>query len=366
MSDAILKAVKDHADTTAVELKALRDSQSDLKNELADMAQKSGAPSGFGMPVVKTVAAKISEDTQLSAMRERTSKSAIIPMTESVDTLRKSIVGGVGQVGDESYDLQANRATGIMNDPRRRLSLLDLMQRIAVSSSSFEFTTLDGFVDAANYQALEGDAKANQAMPTALQTVPIQTIAVILGASEQVIADAPQLQQFINSRLIYGVTQKLESEIISGAGGAGQINGLLNQATAFTPTLDIATADAIGEAKAALEITGWTPGAVVMNPGDWQTIRSERNSSGEYVASGWDSPAGPNVWGVPVVASAAMPAGQVIVMDPSQVALLDRKQAQFEIGRINDDFQTNTLRMRAELRSGLAVMAPSAVLKFAI
>lgn len=366
MTDAILKAVQDHAESTAAELKALKDNQKTLSDELADMAQKAAGGSGFGTPVVKTVSAQISEHAQLEALRSRATKSAIVPLTASIQSLRKSVVGDAGGVGDNSFDVQPNRAPGVMNDPRRPLSLLDMMQRIQVGSNSFEFVSLDGFTDAADYQVAEGDAKASQAMPTALQTAPIVTIAAVLVASEQVLADAPQLQQFVNSRLIFGVSQKLESEIINGAGGTGQIDGLLNQATAFTPTASIATADAIGEAKAAMEVTGWTPGAVLMNPADWQAVRSERTTDDVYVASGWDAPSGPNVWGVPVVISAAMPAGEVIVMDPMQVALLDRQQATFALGYTNNQFAQNLISARAELRAGLAVMAPSAVLKFSI
>lgn len=308
MSEAILKAIKDHADTTATELQALRDTQNKLEHHVIDMAQKSATPTGWGVTHTKSVAEKVSDDGQLAALRSRTTKSVIIPMSESIQMLRKSVVGDAGDVGDTPYNVQPSRATGIMNDPRRPLSVLDLMQRIQVSSNSFEFTALDGFVDAAAYQLAEGDDKALQTMPTELKTAPITTIAVILVASEQVLADAPGLQLFINGRLIYGATQKLEAEIINGAGGTGQINGLLNQATSFTPTVDIATADAIGEAKAALEVAGWIPSVVMMNPTDWQAVRSERNTAGEYVAAGWDSPAGPNIWGTPVVVSAAMPA----------------------------------------------------------
>ncbi|NLC22604.1 MAG: phage major capsid protein, partial [Halomonadaceae bacterium] len=130
----------------------------------------------------------------------------------------------------------------------------------------------------------------------------------------------------------------------------------------FTPTAGTASADAIGEAIAQLEATGWMPGAVVMHPADWQTIRSERTSAGEYVTTGWDSPAGPNVWGVPVITSAAMTEGKVIVMDPAQTVMLDRMSAVFQFGYSGDGFQTNTLGCRSELRAGLAVMAPTAVL----
>ncbi|MGP9549775.1 phage major capsid protein [Halomonas sp. AOP42-D1-22] len=338
----------------------------ELRNEVGDLAQKSGSPAGFGQVATKGVAVKVSEDTQLAALRDRTTKSVSIPMNESVAMLRKSVVGDAGGVEDSPYNVQPNRAPGMFNDPRRPLSLLDLMQRIGVSSNSFEFTALDGFVDAAGYQLAEGDAKPSQDLPTDLKTAPIVTIAVVMAASEQVLADAPQLQQFINGRLIHGVSQKLESELINGAGGTGQINGLINQATTFTPTAGSASADAIGEAASSLVAAGWNPGAIVMHPSDWHTIRSERTTAGEYVTTGWDSPAGPNVWGVPVVASAAMTQGTVIVMDTMQVALLDRMSARFELGYAGDDFINNMLRMRAELRAGLAVFAPSAVLKLTV
>lgn len=355
---AVEQGLQEFNESYQAEFKSIRD-------ELSDLAQKSGGPTGFGQVATKGVAAKVSEDTQLNALRERSTKSVIIPTAESITMLRKAVVGDAGGVDDSAYNVQPQRAGGIFNDPRRRLSLLDMMQRIAVSSNSFEFTALNGFTDAAGYQLAEGDTKPTQDLPTDLKTAPIATIAVIMQASEQVLADAPQLQQFINSRLIYGVTQKLETEVISGAGGAGQINGLMNQATAFTPTAT-AAADRLGEAAAQLEASGWNPGAIVMHPTDWQSIRSERTTAGEYVAAGWDSPAGPNVWGIPVITSAAMTQGTALLLDPSQVALLDRMSARFEIGYAGDDFLNNMLRMRSELRAGLAVFAPSAVLSVAL
>src|SRR5690554_5795393 len=214
----------------------------------------------------------------------------------------KKLNNGQSDSNNNGLDVQGPRMPGIANAPRRRLSLLDVLPAIQVNSSSFEFVALDGYVNAADYQIEQGDLKAEQDMPNALQTASIATLAVTLAASEQVLADAPGLTQFLDSHLRYGVMSKLEAELITGAGGTGQIDGLLNQATPFTATSGSFLADAIGEAIAELESSGWNAGVIVMHPNYWQTIRSERAAgSGEYVASGWDQPAGPSVWGVPVV-----------------------------------------------------------------
>src|SRR3546814_11572627 len=100
-----------------------------------------------------------------------------------------------------------------------------------------------------------------------------------------------------------------------------------------------------------------------MHPNTWHEIRSERTATeGDYVAGGWNNPAPPNVWGVPVVTNAAMAEGDVLVLDPQQVLILDRMQATAEFGYVNDDFTKNVVTLRAELRAGLPVLAPPAVL----
>ncbi len=372
MSEVIIKAMQEHAEAVAEfksgvndQISALKKEQSSISDALVDLAQKGISGGLFHVPA-SPVMDLVKHET-VDAMRQGRTKSAIVPLAAGIPMIRKAVVGDAGGVGDDPYSVMPNRAPGIFNDPRRPLRLLDLLQRIAVGSNSFEFVALDGFVNASNYQLAEGETKATQTLPTEVISVPVVTIAAVLSASEQVLADSPALGQFIQSKLLFGVLEKLEAEIVSGAGGTGKISGLVTQATAFTPTTGLAAADAIGEAIAQLEITGWMPGAVVLHPSDWQAIRAERNTSGdEYVATGWNSPAQPNLWGVPVVSSAVIAQGTALVLDPAHVALLDRQSANVQIGYTGDQFAQNLLSLRAELRAGLAVMAPSAVLKLTI
>ncbi|MFB2762745.1 phage major capsid protein [Marinobacter shengliensis] len=338
---------------------------SSVEDRLFNLEQRGAElPPGFGSTKRKSVVADALRCDQLAALQAGRTKSAVIPLTSSI----KALVGDAGSSSDDSYSVLPQRAPEAMyNAPRRRLSLLDVMQSIQVASNSFEFVRLDGFTNAADYQLAEGDAKAEQPMPNQLVSANIATIAALLPTSEQILSDVPMLQQFIQAQLMYGVREKLEREMISGAGGTGQISGLMNEATAFTASSSASGADAIGEAIARLEVTGWNAGLIILHPDDWQVIRSERAATdGQYVAGGWNQPAAPNVWGVPVVTSAGMTEGNALVLDPSQVAMLDRMQARFELGYVNAGFAENVVTARSELRAGVAVFSPTAVLNVAV
>ncbi|WP_344315450.1 phage major capsid protein, partial [Streptomyces rhizosphaericus] len=95
----------------------------------------------------------------------------------------------------------------------------------------------------------------------------------------------------------------------------------------------------------------------------WHAIRSERaeTGNGQYVSGGWASPDAEAMWSVPVVTTPSMNDSEVLVIDPSQVALLDRQRVSTILDRAGNDLIENAITMRTELRSGLAVFSPSAV-----
>lgn len=339
-----------------------------LKDDLVDLQQKGLGHSHTAFKR-KDFTSDILESDGLKAFKSGAAKEAIIPINASLNDLRtgiKSIVGDAGGTNDQPLSVQPARFPGIGGDARRALTLFDVMPRIVVDSGSYEFVTLDSYTNAADVQAAQGDAKAVQAMASELVTANISTVAVTLSASEQVLADSAGLQMFLGSKLTFAVLEKLEREMFTATGGAGRIDGLINQATSYTASTNALAADAIGEAIAELESNGWNAGLIALHPKDWHAIRSERTSAGEYVATGWNMPSAPNVWGVPVIASAGLTEGTALVLDPSQMSILDRQSPRFEIGRVDQQFAENMLTMRSELRAGLAVYSPSAILKLSI
>lgn len=268
-----------------------------------------------------------------------------------------------GITGSTSYPTTPQRdGNGIRGIPQPRLSLLDVLPVVPVTSSTYEFVRLDGYLNGAAYQKQEGDEKAEGSMPTKMERAEIATIATWIPASLQVLQDNEQLEGQIDTLMSVGVRQKLEAELISGEGGAGEILGFKKQAVAAGITTG-KPADRIGAALTDLKAEGWNPNVIVMNPRDWFAIESERadDGDGQYVIGTPRDPAPPSLWGTPVVVTNGMAQGESLILDTTVAALLDRQEVTVEASRHDgDNFRRNMVTILAELRAGLAVFAPSA------
>lgn len=132
--------------------------------------------------------------------------------------------------------------------------------------------------------------------------------------------------------------------------------------TAFPTSAALALADAIGTAMTSLDAAGWQADLVIIHPNDWFTIQSERSTDEEYVAGGWAMPNPNSIWGMRVITDPSVAEGNPMVLDSTQVAILDRMDARIEFGREGNDMTTNQVTALAETRIGLAVFSPSAVL----
>lgn len=327
-----------------------------LESGVTELATKLACGHDFGKPAASRVIADALSGDALRSLRDGSTDNALLPLEASIKDIR-AIATNDGFGSPAQYDPR------IANIAQPRLSLLDLLPSIAVMASTFKFNQVTtDFANAADYQATEGSAKPNQEYPAAIVDSPIATIAAYTGLSEQVIDDVPTLQAQVGNLLVYGVRQKLEGQVIAGTAGSGKITGLLNAGTAFAAAEGATGEDAISECAAHLQSLGWNPSAIAISPTDWHTMRiSKASGSGEYMAGSWNQAPIPNLWGVPVVVSRSVPAGKAVVLDTAQAALLDRMQVRLQFGYIADDFAKNIVRLRAELRAGLAVFAPTAV-----
>ena len=267
-----------------------------------------------------------------------------------------------------ALSIPAQRDPGLYNNPQPTLTLIDLLQSIPVSAGSFEYMQLQ-YVNSAAVQANEGDMKAEAAPTFVPKTANISTVAHWVRASNQVLADSPALENQLSNLLTYGVSAKVEKEVLNGTGATGHMEGILPQATVFVPstTTGNTAVDRIGEAVTSLGASGWVASAIVMNHTDWFSMTSIKDADGNYVIGSPRDPGPLNLWGVPVVLSAGMPQGTALVLDTAQVALLDREQATVQVSQHDrDNFVTNMLTILAEARAGVAVFAAGAVLKLAL
>ena len=265
-------------------------------------------------------------------------------------------------------DLITPQRDGLLPLARRRPTIRSLLPVIRVTSGTVEYPKQTGFTNAAATVA-EGALKPQSELQYDLVQVPIRTIAHWMLASRQVLDDAPQLQGLIDSELRYGLTYAEELQLLSGAGTGTDLNGIYTQATAFAAgTNTTATPNRIDVILFAMlqgALTEAPSTGVVMHPSDWTLIRGTKDSQGRYIMGDPGAAVEPRLFGLPVVATQAMTAGNFLVGDfAGSATLYDRWQARVEVStEDSDNFRKNLVTLLAEERIGLAVKRPTAFIK---
>lgn len=246
------------------------------------------------------------------------------------------------------------------------LTIRELFRSIPVTSNMVNsLRELSWTNDAA--EVSQGAAKPESDLTFEQYNVPITTVAHWIKISNQLLADAPAVMAYIDTRARDGLAQRIDAQLLNGNGTSPNLSGLTDSGnfTAYTATIGDLLVDAINRAKYALWATGNMPDTVIVNPADFGAMERTRegNGTGQYLYGTPGTMAGNNPFGLRIVLSNNMTAGKFLVaaIDSSAV-LYNRQGATVEMGFVNDDFQRNLLTIRVEERLGLGVERPSAIL----
>jgi HK97 family phage major capsid protein len=264
------------------------------------------------------------------------------------------------------------RLPGITGLPMQELRIRDLMTvREMTTGNSFDYVRMNGRTNNASPQ-VEAATKSESTFTWTSLSDTVKTIAHFTNVSRQAIDDIPWLQATVNGELMYGLKLKEEAEILSGDGTGQHLNGLIHQATAYNTGLNVSgdqQLDELRHAKLQARLAGlgtFAPDGIVLNPTDMEKIeliKTEEGGTnkGRYIIG--DPSSGPVVklvWGLPVVESDSMPAGNFLVGSFGVGAeLIDRMQALIEISYEHaSNFTANLATILCEERLGLAVRRP--------
>lgn len=250
--------------------------------------------------------------------------------------------------------------------PRRRMTVRNLLTVLQVSSGSVEYPKQTERTLAAGMVA-EGADKPESALVFDLVSVPIRTIAHWLPASRQILDDVPQLKNFIDVELIYGLALKEEEQLLSGDGSGQNLRGLVPVSTAFSAPFTITSPtmlDTIGLALLQCAQALYPPDGIVMNEADWWRIRLLKDAHGEYIMGPPGSDVEPRLFGLPVVPTPALQADKFLLGSfRAAGTLYDRWTPRIEVSTDHADFFTkNLVAILAEERIGLAIKHPGALI----
>src|SRR5690606_7760724 len=290
-------------------------------------------------------------------------RGSIRVQAERADITSGNTTVGAGRSAGTSL-VPGHRVPGIIAPPNRQLTIRDLLAPGTTSQSSVEFVKETGFTNNAR-PVTEGNTKPQSDITFNLFTTPVRTIAHIFKASRQIMDDAPALASYINARGTYGLKYVEENQLLNGNGTGQNLNGIVPQATAFAPAFNPSDETAIDRLRLAVlqvVLAEYPASGFVLNPTDWARIELTKDNEGRYIVGNAQSPIGPSLWGLPVVQTQAMAAGEFLAGAFNLGAqIFDRMGVEVLLSSENvDDFEKNMLTVRIEERLALAVYRPEA------
>jgi HK97 family phage major capsid protein len=249
---------------------------------------------------------------------------------------------------------------GIIQGNFTPVTLRSVIPTIRVTGNAVNHLRENAWTNAAR-EVTQGATKPESALTFTNKNFVIETVAHWIPVTEQLAADAPAVMDYINRRLRHGLAAKIDAQLISGDGTSPHLSGFIDSGNYTSYSLAASgdtLHDAVSKAKYAMwAATGEAPDTVVVNPADWGAEeRTREGATGMYLFGG------PTMDGMRVVLSTNVSAGNILVMNVEQGAVIfERQGSTIEIGRNGDDFKKNMLTIRAEERLALAVMRPSLV-----
>ena len=265
------------------------------------------------------------------------------------------------------------RNAGIVGGAFLPFAMEALLPSTTTSSNAIEFTKEASFTNSAA-EAAEGAQKAESALTWSLVNMPVSTVAHWIKISKQLAADAPALAAYVNTRMRYGVNQKVDTQLVVGDGTAPNISGTYDTGNFTAHGYSNAAIAAISttfkklvlirKVIADLYAAGYPADAIVLNPADWATIEIElfTTAAGQTLYSVNDAGQA-RLFGLPVIQAIGMAADTFQVGRFSEAYMIyNREGVVVEMSDSDgDNFQKNLVTLRAERRLALATEKPAAV-----
>lgn len=211
-------------------------------------------------------------------------------------------------------------------------------------------------------QATGGGYKPEGAWAFERVTATVKTIAEWVPATKRSLADAGQLEGLINDELRKDIEEREDGQILNGNGSGENITGILNtsgiQTQAFSTDLFQSVRKGLTLARTVGRVN---PNGIVMNPADVEAVDLAKDGSQRYYGLGPFAMGPRTLWGVPIVESEAMAAGNALLGDFSKAVLWDREQTTVTMTDSHADFFVrNLVAILAEERVAFGVTRPKA------
>lgn len=344
-------SLKEKADEALIKMNTLGEQVAQIEQKLAQGAAQPAAEKSVGEQFVEQ------ESVKNLASAPSGGRRADMRIKATITSATTDAAGSAGS------GVQTTRLPGILELPQRRLTVRDLITPGRMDGSSLEYVKETGFTNNAAPVA-EGAAKPSSDLKFGLVTTSAKVIAHWMKASRQILDDFAQLRSIIDQRLLYGLADKEEAQILNGDGTGQNLHGIVPQASAYSAPFTPASETAIDTLRLAMlqaALAEYPATGHVLHPIDWAAIELTKDTLGRYIIGNPQGTLAPTLWNLPVVATQAMAQGDFLTGAFRLGAqVFDRWDSRVEVGFENDDFTKNLVTVLGEERLALAVYRPEA------
>jgi len=248
------------------------------------------------------------------------------------DPASKATLGTTDATG--GYIVPLNVVAGVIETPTPANPYRELLTTIRLGRGSGANVPIESFAPARAAVVARGATKPNRDVTLPSYTATLYTIAVIYDVANQLMRQsAGSAEQLIRSKGIRSIVQGESWYILNGAGtteptglltALGTSGAFVTSHTASATTQAGSVAVAIAKAAGALADRSHTPGAVVMNAGNYWTALAQGTDNAGFFQN---PAAGPNAigqfgpYGLRVVPDANMPSDSLVVGEWSAAEL---------------------------------------------
>jgi len=258
------------------------------------------------------------------------------------------------------------RLPGFVEAVTRPIQVLDILPMGTTGQEQIVYMEETTRTHAAVEKA-EGAAFAESTFVLTEKSSNVRKITDSIPVTDEQLEDVAQAESYLNSRVVFGLRQRLDNQILAGNGtppnlqGLDTLTGILTQAKGADPI-----ADAFYKAMRQIRVTGRAiPTHALFHPTNWESVRLLRTADGLYI---WGNPseAGPErIFGLPVVQQDIIAAGTGYVgsFQPQWVSLFERRGVDVQVGFSGTQFVEGKRTIRADMRMALVWFRPAAFCK---
>ncbi|QHA85547.1 phage major capsid protein [Serratia rhizosphaerae] len=348
---------KDAVDKMATELNAMKAAEKTLKAALGELEQHvAQMPLNRAAEVVQSVGQQVISAAALKDFASGIQGNQRLSIPVNATLISTDVPGQI---------VAPQRLPGIDTAPKQRLFIRDLIAPGTTGSSTIYWVQQTGFTNKAA-AVPENTAKPYSDIQFAEKITPVRTLAHMFKASKQILDDFAQLQSTVDAEMRYGLKYVEEQEILFGDGTGAHLEGIMPQASKYTPAFEVAMQNGIDDLRLAMlqaQLARFPATGHVLHFTDWAKIELTKDTLGRYILANPSALTGPTLWGLPVVAteSAAFLGKFLTGAFSAGAQLFDREEANVVISTENaDDFEKNMISIRCEERVALAVKRPEA------